>query len=132
MSVTSALVALVTGNPLVSNLIAARMYPTRLPENVTLPAIKYQVIDTIPNYAHDGDLGWDTVRIQLDMHGATATDAMSVRDAVRSAVTGFRGISDTETIDGIRIASILQDHDPELNQYREIMDLLVQHRRKDV
>lgn len=88
MSIQTALVAVKSANSVLNTLISTRFHPDVLPQGVTLPAVRFQVISrpkvytfgVIPNISHP--------RIQMDGYAAT--------DALRTTLaTALRGAFDT-------------------------------------
>lgn len=66
---------------------ANRIYPNKLPQDVTLPAVSYLVVAT----NHGGDLqgdnaGLDRVMVQVDCWGSSYSDVKSLSAAVRTAM----------------------------------------------
>lgn len=106
-----------------------RVYPERLPQQPTLPAIVFDIIDGVPQYHRDDD-DLDRVRVQLGLWAETATARTTLTEEVRTATSGVRG-----TYGGEVFAEILWDniqngeYDPELNLYQRLVDLIVWHRR---
>ena len=72
------LFTLLTNEPTIFALIGTRLYPITLPENPTLPAIRYTVVGgmSMPTFETSGMNRW---RFQFDCYGATADDAMTDR-----------------------------------------------------
>lgn len=81
MSVETDVYDALTGDAGVSALVSARVYPQKLPEDVTLPAIAYRFIDSV-DYAGLKEV----VRIQIDIYATTYSAVKSVRDALRTLV----------------------------------------------
>lgn len=130
MSLESGLVSLLTADSGVSALVGSRVYPDKLPDSPTLPALTYQVASLTPRYAHSGDADLDTVRVQVNCWAVTRTTAVTVRDAVRTAVSGYRGTTGDGTVfDRVSIENQNYEIDTSLNQYAVITDLLITHRR---
>lgn len=69
-----------------SALVGSRIYPLRLPERPTLPAIRYQRISTDPADSHSGSSGLEHVRVQLGVHAATYASAEAVAAAIKTAL----------------------------------------------
>ena len=76
----------------VAGLIGTRLYPYLVPQDAELPAIAYQRISGPREYSHDGPSGQARALIQLTIEAATYAAAKSTAAAVRSALSGFRGI----------------------------------------
>lgn len=68
-------------------LVLEQIYPLTLPKGVTLPAIAYTVITSIPQgdlLGHDKGLWLN--RVQIDCYGNTYDEAHAVADAVKAAL----------------------------------------------
>jgi hypothetical protein len=111
----------------------ARIWPMHLEETDTpaWPAITVQVVSGRPEYDLSGPAGVAEVRIQIDCWSAErdSVDAYhevrTLAEAVRAALSGFRG-----TVSGAEIQSCFLDnrrplHDPSTLTIRESMDFLV-------
>jgi len=73
------------------NLVNGRMYPGRLPQEPTYPAITYRRISDAGLMAHDGPGDLNTARFQFDCHG-THAQAEDTATAIKQALNGFTGI----------------------------------------
>lgn len=78
-------------------LISTRVYPNKLPETVTLPALTYQRIDSPRVHTHDtsGATGTAYPRFQFDAWATTYASAKAITDALRAALNGYRGTMGT-------------------------------------
>jgi hypothetical protein len=82
----------VLGDATVTTLFGERWYAGRLPDAVTLPAIRYATISRTAEYSQSGPSGLANPRAQIDVYAATYTaakaGAAAVRDAIHAAVGG--------------------------------------------
>ena len=69
-------------------LVAARVYPTKLPQEPTLPAVTYQRVSDVPEYSHDPG-GSHALRVQVTCWAATYAAAEAVAVEVVSAADGW-------------------------------------------
>lgn len=111
-----------------SALIGDRLYPMRLPEGVTFPAMTYQRISTPRMRSHSGPSGLASPRFQYDCWDVTYAGAGAVARELRLALDGYRGgMGQIETF-----ANFLEDErddfDPATDQFRVIVDAIVWHR----
>ena len=83
-----------------------RIYPVRLPQDATFPAIVYTRISSIRHSAMGSDCGIVEKRIQVSSWGKTYAAANALAEAVRDALQRFRG-----TVDGVVIQDIFVDGD---------------------
>ncbi len=81
-----ALLNILTNDVGVSALVGARIYRQSLLQEVTLPAITYQLVSGVPIPDHDGASTDFRQRYQIDCWAMDADVAASLLEAVRSAV----------------------------------------------
>jgi hypothetical protein len=68
-----------------------RIYP-RLPQNVVLPAVRYQQIGSVRVNSIDGDnVGPTEFTLQIDCMATTYADAKALASAVFNRLHGYRG-----------------------------------------
>lgn len=90
MAVEEALYAKLEGTAAVSALVGTRIYPLRMPDKVTLPAIRYQRVDTQRPLVMGVATGLADILMQVDCWGATATTMFTLRDEIRQALERWR------------------------------------------
>lgn len=95
------LLSLVEVRTLVGSDTNARVYPVQLPQNPTLPALSYQRISATRDYVQTGATGLVLARVQIDSWAKAFRDATLLADAVRRAVSGFRGHLDGEYVHSV-------------------------------
>lgn len=117
----SDLLAVLEGNAGVSALVGARIYPLILPQRVTLPAIRYQVISTLPQPTHNGASGLRQYRIQLSVHAATYSAAQAVAEALHTALDGKKAVFGSGT--SCTVANDVPGYDEESGQYMRHVDV---------
>lgn len=82
------------------------MHADALPQNVTMPAITYRVIDTVPNEHLGGIADVSKARIQIDCFAKTRGAANALADAVRIALElKHRGDNSGQFINDISLVS---------------------------
>ena len=100
--IEEALVALLETDAAVAALVDDRIYPIVAPAGVDLPAIVYQRISGPRAETMAGPSGLAWPRFQFGCIGGSFSEAVSVADAVRQALDGYRG-----TVSGVVIRGIL-------------------------
>jgi hypothetical protein len=70
----------------VSGLVGTRMYSDALPQQATLPAIRYIVIDTLPTECLVDIAAIARARMQIDCYANTRAASVQLADAVRLAL----------------------------------------------
>jgi len=88
MSAETQLYAALSGWTGLTDLVANRIYPDAIPENVDLPAVVYVRAGTNPTYTIGGALVCEDVRMAVTVWAPTRTEAEAVADQVRLAIDG--------------------------------------------
>jgi hypothetical protein len=116
--------------------VGDRVYPLTLPQDVTLPALTFQVISDIPTLSHDvaqdhplytGARRSDT-RVQFDCYGSTYDDAEALADELHTLAVGYRGFWGAIEVDSVLPDNRLDDRDEAPDVWRVICDLIIGHR----
>ncbi len=96
MTVEEGLYAFLTTNGAISALLASRVYPLRLPQNPTYPAVVYKVVSEKQPMTHGGTPGGlVTIRVQFDCHGGTYTLSKQLKNVLKAELDGFNGLMGT-------------------------------------
>lgn len=66
--------------------------PQVLDEEANLPALTYQVVDSVPDVTMDGPTGKTVSRLQIDVWALTFTDARALSSQVKTKLDGHEGI----------------------------------------
>jgi hypothetical protein len=94
VTVESAVRAVLVADPGVGALVGGRVYQLKLPQGVTLPAVRVQLIDNPAAYHLRGADALSAARVQTDVYAAETSGgdpyrvAESVADAVDAALSG--------------------------------------------
>lgn len=113
----------------VNNLVSTRVYPLRLPQGYTLPAISYQRISA--ERIHEmsiGPIGWAWSRFQVDCWANSYGDVRSLAEAVRQSLDGFKGDLDSTHVGGIYIEGERDLFEENAEIYRVTMDFLIPYK----
>lgn len=109
-------------------LIGTRCYPDRLPEDVTLPALRYQLISSPPSNYRDHDASppdrW-LHRIQVDGWDVSSNKAAALSDQMFDA---FEGWSSGTAVGGCRVENRFSDYDASLNRHRAMVEIVIDHK----
>ena len=106
--VAAAVVAIKTANTALNTLIGTRFYPDAMPQGVTLPAVRYQVISLVTDDAMTPTIVNRKNRVQMDCYASTSVLRAALRAAVETAFYGYSG-----SIGGETVKSILIDNERE-------------------
>jgi hypothetical protein len=115
----------------ISALVGSRIYPQRLPQAVTFPAIYYSQVSAVRVYSLSGETGRARRRITLNIVAATQSSADAIAQAVRGAISGWTGGWMADTF----VGSILLDNEYDFFEedagtvgvYRIAQDYIVAH-----
>jgi hypothetical protein len=92
-------------------LVESRIYPMRLPQGPTYPAVRYQVIGAPREYVMGGATGDVHARVQVDCYAETYEGAKAVAEQVRLALSFFAGTSG-----GIVVERIFVDDERDMDE----------------
>jgi len=129
--IEQALYTRLTGFAGLSALVASRVYPMRLPQSPTYPAVTYQRVAGERTPAMGADTGVMAAVVQLDAWGATYPSAKAVAKQVRLALERHRnGSSDPEILDIFieRDQDLDPAEEPVPDLFRVSLDFRVWHR----
>lgn len=107
----------------------SRVYPKRLPQQASLPALTYTVIDDPGEHSHDGASNLAHPRVQVDCWGSTPLQAAQLDDQVRAVLDGYQGPMGTLSVHGAMRQDARQDDDPDTGRYWVSADYIVWHSR---
>ena len=85
-----AVYSILTSDGTVAGLVAARVYPNVVPQDVALPAIAYQRLSATRVYAHDGEAGYARARVQVTCMDDDFSGVKALVAAVQGALSGYR------------------------------------------
>lgn len=108
-------------------LVGVRIYPGKLPEPTTFPAIAWHRITARRERTYDKFDDFDAfviTRIQFDCWAKTYDGAVSVGDALLGALSGYGGVMSGTLITAHPINEF-DSHDSSIKQYRRILDFEV-------
>ena len=119
--------AILIADETVLGLVSSRIYPMKLPQGPTMPAITYSRISGPRIETMAGPSGMAFPRVQVDSWASTYAGVKALADAVRKALDGYRG-----TIVSIRVGGIIMDgeldlYEPGVEEYRVTQDYIVWH-----
>lgn len=113
MSIEADLVAHLKADSAISNLVGARIYPLIAPQNVTDPYITYQVVSDNSNQCMSGESYQNDTRFQLDCWSTKYSEVKAIKEAVLSALIGFKSSNNISNMD---------DYEPDTKLYKQLID----------
>lgn len=84
----------------ISSTVGTRVYPVQLPQNPTLPAIRYNVISSQNYPTTPGTKGLRRPRVQIDAYATTYSAAVQLADYIEARLDSYRGAAGTTSIQG--------------------------------
>ncbi len=108
-------------------IVGNRIYPVLLPQDVTFPAVTYQRISTVREYAQEGPSGLAHPRFQFSCWAETYEEAKAVAEQIRFALSGYKGTINNVRIDAVYIEDDNDIYDPETNIYHVALDATIWH-----
>ncbi len=114
----------------ITGLVGNRITWSVRPQASALPSIVLQVIDGVPVYADEGEMGLTATRVQADCWGRDYASAKQVARAVKARLSGVR-----VTVGSIEFQAVFTDSEQDLFErgqggdelYRTAMDFMVWH-----
>jgi len=128
MVVESALLTYLLSYAGLTALVSDRIYPGKLPQNPTFPAVVIQKIDGIRMSGFSADIGVQT-RIQATAWALKYTDASSVEEQIRAATQNYMNQTMASSV---VVKNIDFDEGPDLyeddrQRFGKIIDLIIWH-----
>lgn len=111
----------------VAALVTARVWPMKLPQSATLPAVVYQRISTTGNgVAMEAPVGPTRARVQISAWATTFGQARQLGEAVLHALNGWSGTAGGVKVQLVRLVNWLDDYEPgPPERFRVIADFYV-------
>lgn len=111
-----------------TNLVESRMYPLRLPQDSEMPALVIQKISRSREYSQSGDSNLANPRYQFGCWAQTHEGAVALQVVLEASLTAFKGTMGAETVYSAFIDNVIDDHEETTDLYRQIVDVLFQHK----
>ena len=127
MTIKDEIFTRLTGHSGLSALIDKRVFPGKLPQKYTLPAIVYQKITSPHLYSHDGEAGLAFPRFQVSCMADDPDEAEDVAIQVQAALSGYSDKELTTPVEASFLLNELEDYEPDTKIYRVIMDFRIWH-----
>lgn len=88
MGLEAAVFAALTGAPALTALVASRVFPDVLPQEVEMPALRVTVISDVPESSLNGAQAsaLANARVQVDAYAKTREQSREVAEAVKAAM----------------------------------------------
>jgi hypothetical protein len=111
----------------IAALIGTRVYPMKLPQSPTLPAITYQRVSGSRVQSLTGPSGMAHPRIQVDCWAASYDGAKALAAEVQDDLDGYRGTMGTTRVGGVIVYGDRDWYEPDVDIYRVTIDITIWH-----
>lgn len=111
-------------------IVGDRIYPTRLPESVDLPAVTWFRVAASRIYTYDPFLdtdAWVSARIQFDCWSRDPNEAMQLGDAIILAFSGYGGDMAGQMIGSSFVENEIDEYDVPAKFHRRIIDMKISY-----
>lgn len=105
-----AIYSILTNNAEFAAIAGDRVYPLRIAQSATLPAVAYQKISNTPTQCKEGDTGVDRFRVQINIYAEKYPQQEALGGIIRTALNNFSG-----TVSGEKITSIIYETETDLH-----------------
>lgn len=112
----------------VTNLVSTRIYPVRLPQDVTYPAVRVITVDAQRESALDTDMGLVHTRIQVDAYATTYAGSQTLAAALRAALKRASWTQDAVEVCDALLDNVQDDYEDEAKAYRVRQDFVFMYR----
>ena len=102
-----------------------RVYPMRLPQGVTLPAMTYQLVSDAHDYTQTGQSALGDPRYQINCWGSTYGDAKSLAEALIAQISGYKGSMGSATVYTAFMEDNRDNVDPVTGRYWVSVDVKI-------
>jgi len=134
MRAEAVIYALLGASSGLATLVSTRIYPSRLPQNTTMPAVAYEVISGVELTPIDAAAGRQVMRtrVQVTALGKLYSDVKAVLEQARLACLYKSGVISTP-IGNVTVLSVTRDmvgpdtRDDDLGLYMQSIDFMVMH-----
>tara|TARA_Y100001938_G_scaffold103379_1_gene141092 strand:+ start:318 stop:740 length:423 start_codon:yes stop_codon:yes gene_type:complete len=116
----------------VTSLVGSRIYPSALPQNADLPAIRYETSIQRPINKLSGGAGFAISTVSVDIIAESHIAAYNVQQAVRESLQGWTGTAGSTEFASVSAVNIREDFiEPidasDVGRYRVNMDFEIIH-----
>lgn len=118
--------SLILAESSVTSLIASNaVYPQRLPQEVSKPAIVYRVMDGIESLTAGGVSALRRYQVDLTVFAEKYSEMREITQALVALFNGLTAEQSGDLIQGCRIYNIVNDFEETLQLYSSTLDLVL-------
>lgn len=131
MSLESQIITRLNAFPAVASLLGTRIYPLILPQNPTLPAAQFNVVDATPRENLFAKAGLYRYEIQIDIFTNTYAEVVTGENVVRLALQGYDNLGSGGDIQAIHHLMSFDDYEKEIANYKKVLRFSVWYGREN-
>jgi len=109
----------------------SRIYPNNMPQEGTMPAVKYFLVNDPPEYTQSGRSNLNHPRYQFECYADGNDgylDAVKLAQEVIAEIELYKGMMGQATVHvGFREENMRDNYDPELNRHWVLFDMTIWH-----
>jgi len=128
VAVEDAIYSRASGHAGLSALISTRIYPGLAPQDVTLPAVVYQRVSSVPESLLTADTDVIRDRFQFTVLASSYESAVNVGIQIRSALQRWQGIESSVTIEDSYLLNEIDLYEDETEVFQKVIDFEILHR----
>lgn len=128
--IEAGLFAFLSADAGISAVVGTRIYPLRVPEDATLPALAYHKISGPSEHSKDGDMNLNHPRFQFTCWADKYADAKAGRTAVVAALNGFANggtMGGAVVVEQVIVTDDMDLHDPQSLEFGASVDAIIWH-----
>ncbi|MCP5017108.1 MAG: DUF3168 domain-containing protein [Ketobacter sp.] len=99
MTIESAIYSHLSTKSSITALVSDRIYPQIAPNSAEYPFITYNIVTEDHDHSMGGATGLANLILQLDVWASTVPTQVSLSEALRNALDGFKGLMGSEDLD---------------------------------
>jgi L-2-hydroxyglutarate oxidase LhgO len=126
MTIPATLRAILLADATVSGLVSTRVYPVKLPQSPTMPAMVITLVGGQDVISHSGPAGVENPTFQIDFYGETYSQMDSLYEAGKDALNGYSGLINGQNVQGIFLVQKRDlPYDDDASLYRRTVDFSI-------
>lgn len=134
MSLDAGLVTWLGTVSAITDLTSTRIYAREVPQNHSPanPALVYHLVAQTDHYSHDGRSNLTGSRVQIDCLAGTPAGVVALANAVRQAMSGYKGSMGSVPVRGVFLDSAQDFEDSQRDSAgshvrRRVLDFFIWH-----
>ena len=132
-SLTSAIRDKLVNTTAITDICSTRIYPSYLPQNPTLPAIVFKLIDDkVPSDTLEGTGSLFRAVMEFNVFASTYSAAKNLSEEIRLAIQGYSGTNLSVNIKGVHFENEFDDFEEEIANHVIVLRFAIWHKETNV